>query len=1058
VHETLHHIHSLLTSEGLFFLVEPTNAHNPLMLLVFGLLKDYWTLQDSALRPLQPLLSKEQWLRELSKAGFVNTTVLSHPQGADQSNTTVLLAQNPCCEQQSSLAIQPMIGASGENWIIFADDSGLAEHVQQILTSYAKHIILLKKGTHYHRSASSGFTVRPSCTEDMQLMLQTLSAEGLIGHHLVYLWGVDSTTDEITSASLDATLDIGCLSLIGIVQALLETHWKAYLWIITSGVYTLTTTEPLSSIEQAPLYGLSRVIMNEHPKLNCTLIDIGVAQGQKGKLIYRPAEIHSLVEELRAQAGESEVLLRDTARFVNRIVRTPHVRQIRASEAAAMPDTRYFLDVPAPGALDNLVIRTAHRLKPGLGMVEVAPSVTGLNFKDVALAMGLLPAKAQVRYSDTTDYALGLECVGKITALGEGVTNFNVGDEVFGFGYHSFSSSVIADAQLLVRKPTYMSAEEAATIVTTFVTAHYALHHLAQLRQGERVLIHGAAGGVGLAAIQIVQHAGGEIIATAGSAEKREYLRSLGIQHVLDSRSLAFADEIMQLTNGQGVHVVLNSLAGEAMRKSLAVLQRFGRFLEIGKRDFLENSKLGLQDFNRCLSYFAIDIGEMITWDRERVTQVLHEVAERFEQGIYRSLPYRLFALSQIVDAFRYMQQSRHIGKIVVSMQDQYASVQQAPPAQVSKFRADASYLITGGLSGFGLKTAQWMVEHGARHLVLVSRSGASTPEAQQAVQEMQVAGIQVLVAQADVTREEEVIELLERLTATYPPLRGIMHAAMVLEDRPVRQLDATTLKKVVAPKMLGAWNLHKHTLAMPLEFFVLFSSISALLGNIGQGNYAAGNLFLEALARYRVAQRLPALAVEWGALAQVGYVARHSQIHAHLERSGIQAMSPDQALTLLGRFLQEKQTQITIAKVDWGRLKMLSSSLSVTTRWTHLLSQEQEQPEILEQPEKNLRVILLKMTGEERQEFMRTRLNKMLASILGISASRLDTQQLTADMGIDSLTAMELRSQIQQDMSVDIPMMHLLQKQSISDLATTLTEQLVAEPTTEADSLLLTT
>jgi acyl transferase domain-containing protein/NADPH:quinone reductase-like Zn-dependent oxidoreductase/acyl carrier protein len=1059
VHETLHHIHTLLTSEGLFFLVEPTNARHPLRLLVFGLLKDYWTFQDSALRPLQPLLSKEQWLRELSKAGFVNTTVLSHPRDVDQLNTTILLAQNPCFEQQSPLAIPPLTGASRENWIIFADDSGLAEQVQQMPTSSAEHIILVKKGTHYYRSASSSFALRPGCTEDMQLMLQTLSAEDLIGHHIVYLWGLDSINDEITSVSLDATLDVGCLSLIGIVQTLVETDWKAlpHLWIITSGVYTLTATEPLPSIEQAPLYGLGRVIMNEHPELSCTLIDIGVAQEQEGKLGHHPEEIRSLVEELQTQACESEVLLRGASRFVNRIVRTPGVRQIRASEAAAMPDTRYFLDVPTPGALDNLVIRTAQRLKPVPGTVEVVPSVTGLNFKDVALAMGLLPAEVQVRYSDTTGYALGLECVGKITALGEGVTDFNVGDEVLGFGYHCFSSSVIADARLLVRKPTYMSAEEAATIVTTFVTAHDALHHLGQLRQGERVLIHGAAGGVGLAAIQIVQHAGGEIIATAGSPEKREYLRSLGIQHVLDSRSLAFADEIMQLTNGQGVHIVLNSLAGEAMRKSLSVLQRFGRFLEIGKRDFLENSKLGLQDFNRCLSYFAIDIGEMIMWDRERVTQVLHEVAERFEQGIYRPLPYRPFALSQIVDAFRYMQQSRHIGKIVVSMQDQYASVQQSPIAQVSKFRADASYLITGGLRGFGLKTAQWMVEHGARHLVLVGRSGASTAEAQQAVQEMQAAGIQVLVAQVDVTREEQVIELLERLTATYQPLRGIMHAAMVLEDRLVSQLNATTLKKVVAPKMLGAWNLHKHTLAMPLEFFVLFSSISALMGNIGQGNYAAGNLFLEALARYRAAQGLPALAVEWGALAQVGYVARNSQIHTHLERGGIQAMSPDQALTLLGRFLQEKQTQITIAQVDWDRLKTFLSRPSAMARWAHLLPQGQEQAGTSEQPEQNVRLTLLKMTVEERQEFMSMRLNKMLASILGISTSRLGIQQLISDIGIDSLTAMELRNQIHQDLGVDITMMRLLQKQSISDLATALTEQLMAEQTTEADSLLLT-
>jgi NADPH:quinone reductase-like Zn-dependent oxidoreductase/acyl carrier protein len=588
----------------------------------------------------------------------------------------------------------------------------------------------------------------------------------------------------------------------------------------------------------------------------------------------------------------------------------------------------------------------------------------------------------------------------------------------------------------VIRRPTNLSFEECATIPITFLTAYYALHIQGRIRKGERVLIHGAAGGVGLAAIQIVQQAGGEIFATAGSAEKRAYLRTLGIKHVMDSRSLAFEDEIMQITHGEGVDIVLNSLAGEAMEKSLRVLRSFGRFLEIGKRDILEKSKLELLPFQHCLSYSAIDLDQLMFRDKPLVQEMMVELNKLFEGGIYHPLPYRLFSLSQAVNAFQYLQQSRHIGKIVISMQ-QPALVRHLTQKQALTLRTDASYLITGGVSGFGLATAQWMVRQGARTLVLVNRGGNVSPEAAQAIEEMQAAGAQILVAAADVTQGQEVEKLLEGIQAMLPPLRGIVHAAMVLEDGSILNTTAASLKRVLAPKMLGAWNLHTQTCALPLDFFVSYSSISAEVGNPGQGNYAAANMFLNALSFYRQAQGLPALAVEWGALAKVGFVAQHGDTKSHLARRGVHTIAPEQALDALGQLMQESRPLVTVAKMEWEKVSTALLAPTAQPRLARLLSSKEE-------GQTDQDTALIEDTTLDPQQFIQLHLRQVLVKLLNVSSDEIDLQS-TRTLQLDSLMVMELRNSIKQTVGLDLPALPLVSANSLSELSTFVTKQWAA-------------
>jgi acyl transferase domain-containing protein/acyl carrier protein len=1038
--ETLNHIQLLLAPQGMLCLAEIVEPYCRPMLLVFGLLKDYWRFQDKDVRRLQPLLRKQQWLDLLDEAGFVETAILEHQQKRCEMDQAIFLAQAPVREQESP-SVEAAPSAGEGNWLLFADETGVATQIQDLLSTHAGNIVLVDKGEQYQHLTAHHFILRPGNAADIQQLLQTLQQEDCTCERIVYLWGLDSMEQGITAAELDAAVDRSCLGLLSLVQELAKVEYSPRLWIITSGVQALQGSEEHVSIAQAPLYGLGRVVQNECPELHCTLIDISARAQRHNTFPDHANEIGMLTEALlHSQEDEGEILLRGNARFVNRIMHAPLESSIRADKVRALDSLSFRLDMETPGVLDNLMLRTVPRSSPKRGEVEIAVAATGLNFKDVMLAMGVIAGEAlEAGYGG--GFGLGLECAGTIVALGEDVTDFQVGDEVIALGRHCFSSLLTTDARLVVQKPASMSFEEGATLLVAFLTAHYALLHQGKLRAGERVLIHGAAGGVGLAAIQVVQQAGGEIFATAGSPEKRAYLRALGVKHVLDSRSLAFADEIMQITNGEGVDIVLNSLAGEAMSRSLSVLRRFGRFLEIGKRDFLENSKLELRPFQHCLSYFAIDIDQLLHQEQALMQQVFHELSECFEQGRYRPLPYRPFQLAQIVDAFRYMQQSRHIGKIVVSLQQPYAPVRSLMEKQAYAFRQDASYLITGGVSGFGLATARWMVKHGARYLVLVNRSGIASEEALQAMEAMEASGAQVLLIGADVTLEREVSKLLETVRATFPPLRGIMHAAMVLEDCSLLHLTESSLKKVLAPKMLGAWNLHVQTLEMPLDCFVLFSSISSLIGNVGQGNYVAGNAFLDALALYRRARGLPALTVNWGSLAKVGYVARHSDVLEALARRGLGALPPELALDILGQLLQANRSLVSVAAVEWEKLDALAGT-ALHTRLERLLSKERGENHEQDQEEDFYKALLRKEPAE-RLEMVQARLIQMLSNILGPSISMIDPQS-KQNMGLDSLMAMELYSSIKQQMGVDLPIKKLLQIQSIADISAALTELLL--------------
>jgi NADPH:quinone reductase-like Zn-dependent oxidoreductase/aryl carrier-like protein len=802
---------------------------------------------------------------------------------------------------------------------------------------------------------------------------------------------------------------------------------SAPLFLVTRGAQAVAERPETIALAQSPAIGLGRVVAGEYPRLRCTLVDLDPA-AEDGGLAALFAEIH-------AEDDEDEVAWRGPQRYGHRYLPAPG----RPDGAEGHTGVPYRLALRHAGTLDGLALQTIRRRTPGPGEVEIEVVAAGLNFSDVMKALGLYPGLPD------GPIALGAECSGRVTAVGLGVDSLRVGDEVLAVAGFAFGSHVITKAELVARKPDRLSFEEAATLPIAFLTAAYALEHLGRIAPGERVLIHSATGGVGLAAIQIARRAGAEIFATAGTPEKREYLRDLGIDLVMDSRSLAFVDEVRSRTGGRGVDLILNSLPGEAIPAGMAALADYGRFLEIGKRDIDQNARLGLRPFRNNLSFFAIDL-DRVTRERPALLGgLLQDIVRAVRDEELTPSPHRAWPITEAVDAFRFMQHSKHIGKVVVSLQELTVAAIPSEDEPVT-FAADGTYLITGGLGGFGREVARWMAGRGAGNLVLVGRRNADSAEAQQAVADVEQLGARVLVRAADVSRADDLVAVLAEIDRDLPPLRGVIHAAMVLEDALLINLDRELLNRVLAPKVTGAWNLHAQTAARPLDFFVLFSSLSSVFGHAGQGNYAAANAFLDALAWHRRALGLPALAVNWGYLGEVGYLARRGELGERLERQGVLSFTVDEALALLEKAMLREHTQVGVMRMEWSRWRGLGVSGRVSPRFAHLCRPDETTNRQVAGGQRTGGDAIRAATAEDRPGLLEGLLRDKVARVLGTASDRLDGDRPLLQLGLDSLMAVELGNWIEAELRVRLPIVELMRSPSLVRLAERLAAQFEVE------------
>jgi acyl transferase domain-containing protein/NADPH:quinone reductase-like Zn-dependent oxidoreductase len=792
----------------------------------------------------------------------------------------------------------------------------------------------------------------------------------------------------------EKVLDVSCDAL-SLVRDLIDIQAKVDLSFV---IY--------DTLEASGLWGFGRTLMWEQPNLNCKCIEINATT---------TADV--LFNTLWFADNENQIKLKTESQRT--VARLEHFNLPEASKANA-----YRVQLETYGLLESLALAPIERHKPKAQQVEVQVRATGLNFRDVLNALGMLREyyDSELGYDDPTKIPFGFEASGVVSRVGEDVENIKVGDEVIVWQYFgSLASFVTVDVNFVTSKPAPLSFENAATIPLTYLTAYHGLITLAQMKAGDKVLIHSAAGGVGQAAVQLAQYVGAEIFATA-SKSKWDFLREQGITHVMDSRSLDFADEIKTITHGEGVDIVLNSLNGDYIEKNFDSLAENGRFIELGKIDVWNNEQAA--NYRPDVNYACFDL----LGATEIIADTKTKLETLFSNEDLKALPSKVFTIDKVVEAFQFMATAKHIGKVVLSLPDNKDHHVEIKPEQ--------SYLITGGLGGLGLRLSQWLVDQGASHLVLTARSQPKE-EAQRVLQDLEEKGVQVKVVNSDISNAAAVQALIETSEA-FAPLKGIVHLAGVLDDGIVNQQTPERFAKVFAPKVQGSWNLHQSTQHLNLDFFVCFSSQTSMLGNAGQTNYAAANAFMDSLMAQRNRQGLAGLCINWGTWSEVGMA-------KELVANEKDVITPDMGMALFGELLQQDKPQVGVLPLRWKQFARKLPSLTAFPVLSHVM-----EPETTEKSSDDisLRQKISQAESNNRLDLIQAYLKTAVEPIVDKMPNEEDDFFVVLDM--DSLKSIQLTNRLGVDLEISVSVSAILENSNITLLAKVLLEKLGFAPLEE--------
>jgi len=927
-------------------------------------------------------------------------------------------------EAEPHTSLEAPASSEGE-WMIVSDDTRFGDDVEACLTAQGIACFQVRHGPAFVKEQPNTFRMALDSKGDWGRLFDAHKDRPIRG--IAYLGGIEESL-----AGDDPTGVTTCTVALRLLQELAEHEQesKPRLFIVTRQVHRLGEDLEVRCPQQHALWGLGRVIMNEHPDFRCTLIDFDDH--------YDDASVDALAAEFLADDAEDEVAFRGGKRFVHRLKRLDTADSDTAEQAVLRnASTPFEMELARLGDLNSLRFVECARRTPAPDEVELRIIGVSLNFKDVLKMLGVL--SDDVLDGTFFGKAIGMEAAVEVVRVGDRVEKYAVGDRLVATLPHGcFRSYATVLAKDVHGVPALDDIDlySLAGAPIAFVTAFYGLHRLSRLRRGERVLLHAASGGVGLAAIQVARWCGAEVIATAGSEKKRAYLRSLGVEHVFDSRSLDFVDDVKRVTKGHGVDVVLNFLTGEAQDKSVGLLAPFGRFVEIGKRDIDENRGLGLRPFNRNLTFASVDVDRMLAEKPELFDELLGEVWQHFIEGDFQPVPVTEYSIADLLEACQLMRRAEHMGKIVIRIEGEKLPL---VPARKPLFRANGSYLVTGGFGAFGLKVAEWMADEGAKTLVLLGRTGPTNQDAKETLDRLAKRGVHVVPVSADISDERALRRLFDRIAGGLPPLRGVFHAAAVLDDALLVHLDPERFARVMKAKAEGAWVLHRLTRGLALDYFVLFSSVSALVGNPGQANYGAANAFLDSLARFRAAQGLPATSINWGVIGEVGMAARDPAIKEWLNRVGLGSIPPAIAVKALGDVLRRGDVSVGVIDIDWRRWADFNARAAESPKFSGLIGASRGGNVMANPIVAELAAIEL----PKRQAALLAYLKTDIAQVLRLSPERLDTGQALTDMGVDSLMMVEVQIAIEKRFGLNIPVMELSRDGSLTALAERLLDRL---------------
>eukprot|EP01105_Mastigella_eilhardi_P026936 TRINITY_DN79_c0_g1_i2.p1 TRINITY_DN79_c0_g1~~TRINITY_DN79_c0_g1_i2.p1 ORF type:complete len:3211 (-),score=827.00 TRINITY_DN79_c0_g1_i2:42-9635(-) len=957
---------------------------------------------------------------------------------ADEEDAALKLEEGllyqPLWESAELPATAASAAVSGSVLVLAMEGESLAQRLAEVLGG-EKQCVLAYCGSQFQQRSSRVFEVRASEEADFESLVAAAPVSAVVDLLPLEF----ATASALPSAGLEETAAvIGTLSL---VKALHKRQAKATtaaprLCVVTRGAHRPLPNEPsagaLPEALQGAIVGMCKTFEAEFPELDCVCVDLEKTAPASQE------EARALLSEVSwKDEREQLVCLRGKQRLVSRLERFAG-KQMADNLGFPLCDS-YHLAINGK-TLDSLAFEPTSDggavPRPGPKEIVIEVRACGLNFRDVLIV--LKPELFPDHHG-----GIGFECAGVVVAAGSEVTEaeFRVGDDAVAVCTGGFGSHVVVEAVAAARKPKGISYEDSAAVPIVALTVYHCLLKIAHMQKGQRLLVHGAAGGVGLTAIELANRVGAEVFATVGRQKKRDFvINEMGVKpdHVMSSRNLEFADQITKVTAGQGVDIVLNSLTGDFIEKSMSVVTKNGHFLEIGRTNIW--SKEQVVAYGRGdIHYSVVDLGVLRRQQPVEVKQLLGEILESIASGVVRPIHKEVYPLGSLVQAMRVMQKSEHVGKLIIT------APLNRPVVSAEK---QATYLITGGLGGLGLVFTRWLVEKGAKHVVL---TGRRAPSKEVEAEIAKVAGsvsppANIVAMAADVANMEQISAVFDNVVSKlhWPRIRGVIHAAGVLDDAALGNQDKAKLKKVYSPKVLGAWNLHRITSEggadSHVDMFVVFSSVASLIGSPGQLNYSSGNAFMDGLVRFRASSGLSALSVHWGPFADVG-MATTAVVQQNVKRAGLSLIPLASGVAALDFLLQFQQTrpEVLVLGVTWDRyLSRIPRKLALLSKMYKALPVTSEK------------------TFELAPASSGTQLEQILARVQScvcrvFKLEDVDANTPLTDFGMDSLMAVETRTELQNTFPVEIPPLSSFETLTVSSLAMFLFHALTSEPASAA-------
>ncbi len=1002
--ETLTNCRNLLAPSGQLLAVESLRGRG-WQDMTFGQLDGWWRYSD-VYRPNHAIASPEVWLQALADNGYVDSAVLGGESHGDEGplGSGVILGQGPA-----------EITLPAGVWVLATDDESVAGGLAAALAAQDQTVIVAGNSQNGNLApngpgvfpTSVDAESRESWTELLEGLPAEIPLQGVVHCSSLKGRGTTATTGQMAEDVAKAGA-----SALALVQALQDSGFTPAkgLWFLTEGAQALERDYMRKSVGKlagATLWGFGKAIAREVGYFQPRMIDLDPDS---------PVQVDGLVNELMSPDAETHIAYRSGERTAARLTEMSDGRT-----RLALPEGPDWRLVPTSGeGLEGLHAESSSPQSLQSGEVMVAVEAVGLNFSDVLISVGAVEMEPM----------LGDEFCGRIVEVAPDVSEFGVGDRVVGLGIGTFRPHLVTRAEMVAPASSETPAAALATIPTSFVSAELGFQ-MSGLKTGDRVLIHTASGGVGLAAIQLVQAAGAEVFATASDA-KQAYLRSLGISRVYDSRSTDFGQEILDDTEGDGVDVVLNSLTGPGfIEASLSCLGRGGRFVEMGRRDIWSAEEMAAA--RPDVAYSVLEVDALKRQEPATAGASLRRVMARFEAGELEPLVHTRWPMAEISAAMDFMRSARHIGKNVIAM----------PPLAGGRLKADRTYLVTGGMGGIGTLVAGWLADRGAGVIVLNGRRDPDA-DAVEAIEALRRQGAEVRIELADMTDPAAIDDMLARMNDDLPPLAGVIHSVGVLSDGSLGNQTWDRFEQVLWPKVLGAWHLHRATLDQDLDLFVLFSSITGVVGNSGQGNHAAANAFLDQLAGYRRSLGLPGQSIAWGAWSGLGEAEeQRERIERQLAESGTDWISPQQGLKAFDELVRQDITTAMVAAVDWP---VLAENFEAMPPFLEELASDDSDADGSGEADSALDLLaqLRELTVADWEPLLSSFLQDEVQAVLRLPNSPAANVGFF-DLGMDSLMAVELRNRLNRSFAGEYVVSNtaVFDYPNVESLATHLAEEL---------------